>query len=227
MRSLFLLAAFLSATYAQDVPPGIFGNAVCESDYSNVIQVLGTCGLKVSPSTGSVTFVAGANNVTLCLCQPGNVKSITKLKTSCSSVKQLESILSSIDAATTECTAIANGSPLPEMPTGAITAIVPNASLPKQCEAAQNNILATWNKCGITYSNSGVSIINKQEAVTCICKNLNVVESAVTACEGVTSFSSQKTSYAELRKQCAKSGAASLRVPISAVAFAFVVTLFM
>ncbi|KAI8834360.1 hypothetical protein BJ741DRAFT_709682 [Chytriomyces cf. hyalinus JEL632] len=226
MRSFVLLAAFLSATYAQ-VAPGTFGNAVCESDYGNVVQVLGTCGLKVSPSTGSVTFVEGVNNATLCLCQPDNVKTITKLKTSCSSVKQLEYLLSSTDVVTTECTAIANGSPLPEQPTGAITAIVPKAFIPKQCETAQNSILATWNKCGITYSANGVSVSNKQEAVTCICKNLNVVESAVTACEGVASFSSQRASYADLRKQCAQSGAASLRVSMSAVAVAIGVSLFL
>ncbi|KAI8834362.1 hypothetical protein BJ741DRAFT_609730 [Chytriomyces cf. hyalinus JEL632] len=68
MRSLYLLAAFLSAVCAQ-VVAGTFGNAVCEADYNSGIQALANCGYTISLD-GSVAVTGARSTVSPCICKP-------------------------------------------------------------------------------------------------------------------------------------------------------------
>ncbi|KAJ3236931.1 hypothetical protein HDU81_010192 [Chytriomyces hyalinus] len=230
MRTFFLLAAFLSAAYAQ-VVAGTFGNAACESDYTTGVQALYKCGYTISLN-GSVALNAARSVVEPCVCKPDNVNGMNQIKSSCSSVSQVDSVLSVFNLVLKECTALANGSPLPTTkPTS--TAVVPTAVLTKQCETAQNNLMTTWGKCGVTNRAANMSIANQQDAVKCVCKNLNVVEDVLTGCGDSVAVSSQKSYFADIRTLCAaqggatQSGAESLLAPAGAVAFAFAASLFM
>ncbi|KAJ3232128.1 hypothetical protein HDU78_007313 [Chytriomyces hyalinus] len=216
MKSILFSASLLAVASAQlSVPPGSLGNAACESDYNQMLGAFTSCGLKVTST--SITFVNGTNSATLCLCKPDNLKTLTQVQTSCSTVPSLASAVSDVDAITAKCTAVAKGSPLPAEPSGVLTAIPNGSSLPPKCEAAQNGLLTAWNQCGIKYTSAGVSVSNGQESVKCICTKLDFVASAVAACDGVSSVSSQKANLEKLRTGCATSAAASSHPRVAAM----------